>query len=289
MLSLKLRKKFHSIKRIGTYLSFRARVILVSSLVLLLSILFLTAFSLKLISTSIDLWTKKSTEETLERVLAHAPSPDLKLEVEEALQEYRQLKALQLPLKREIIRFGVLLSVLAFAISSVLIWLFIRHLTKPLERLTLAAKSIAEGNLGERLKMNGAPGEVSRLIDAFNHMVAALRNAQAELRKAERVAAWRDVAQVLAHEVKNPLTPIQLSIERIKKKWGKPEFEEVLEEDSEIILEEIERLKRLTREFSNFARPPRLSLRKEEIVEGHHIPPSGSRRFPHLFCCLAIV
>jgi two-component system nitrogen regulation sensor histidine kinase NtrY len=83
------------------------------------------------------------------------------------------------------------------------------------------------------------------------------------LMRAQKVAAWGEVARKLAHEIKNPLTPIQLSAQRIRKAWLKsdPEFDKVVSEGTRAIVDEVEALKTLVDEFAQFARMPVASLR----------------------------
>lgn len=87
---------------------------------------------------------------------------------------------------------------------------------------------------------------------------ADLAGAQKRLLRAERIAAWRDIAQRIAHEVKNPLSPIQVSIETLRKtkERGHPDWNDIFEESTTTILEEVEHLRRIVTEFSNFARLP---------------------------------
>src|SRR3970282_1904288 len=79
-----------------------------------------------------------------------------------------------------------------------------------------------------------------------------------ELLKAQRLAAWREVAQGIAHEIKNPLTPIQLSTQRLNKKYeqNSPDFQEILEESTPVIINQVKGLMELVNEFSRFARMP---------------------------------
>ena len=90
-----------------------------------------------------------------------------------------------------------------------------------------------------------------------------------QLIKAQRVAAWREVARRIAHEIKNPLTPIQLSIERARKKYlaNSPDYDQVFLEATDTITTQVKELKRLVDEFSRFARLPSL---KPEPVDIHH-------------------
>ncbi len=88
-----------------------------------------------------------------------------------------------------------------------------------------------------------------------------------ELIKAQKVAAWQEVAQRIAHEIKNPLTPIQLSAQRLRKKFGEkaPDFETIFEQSTEVIINEVNGLKRMVDEFSKFARMPAPQLTRQSL------------------------
>ncbi|TKB70505.1 MAG: HAMP domain-containing protein [Nitrospira sp.] len=90
-----------------------------------------------------------------------------------------------------------------------------------------------------------------------------------ELIKAQKVATWREVAQRIAHEIKNPLTPIQLSAQRLRKKFSEksPDFEAVFDESTNVIVNEVNSLKRLVDEFSKFARMPAPQLSRQSLHE----------------------
>ncbi|MFW6049700.1 MAG: sensor histidine kinase [Myxococcota bacterium] len=130
--------------------------------------------------------------------------------------------------------------------------------TRPLRELERAARRVGAGDL-ESTVGGHHTGEVGDALDAFNRMTRELKRTRAKLLRAERIAAWRDIARRIAHEVKNPLSPIQMSIETMRKTYAKrhPDFDEIFEESTIAILEEVERLKRIVSEFSQFARMPR--------------------------------
>jgi nitrogen fixation/metabolism regulation signal transduction histidine kinase len=103
-------------------------------------------------------------------------------------------------------------------------------------------------------------------------MTRDVRAAREELARAERVAAWREIAQRIAHEIKNPLTPIQMAIETLKRAQPKgPEvFDALFAESAQTILDEVQRLKHIVAEFSSFARMPQPQLKPcavGEVVE----------------------
>jgi two-component system nitrogen regulation sensor histidine kinase NtrY len=102
---------------------------------------------------------------------------------------------------------------------------------------------------------------------AYMGMVLAFEDLT-ELLKAQRLAAWREVAQRIAHEIKNPLTPIQLSAQRLRRRLAgdrSPEEKRLLEEATATIIQEVDGLKRLVDEFSRFARMPALTLRSTDL------------------------
>jgi two-component system nitrogen regulation sensor histidine kinase NtrY len=112
---------------------------------------------------------------------------------------------------------------------------------------------------------------VAEVVRAFNAMTQDLAAGRAKLAQAERVAAWREVARRLAHEIKNPLTPIAMSVETLRDAHakGRQDFPEIFDEGTQAIGEEVRRLKRIVDEFSRFARlpaPERAPVPAEELV-----------------------
>ncbi len=108
--------------------------------------------------------------------------------------------------------------------------------------------------------LKGPDGDYMGMVLAFDDLT--------ELLKAQRLAAWREVAQRIAHEIKNPLTPIQLSAQRLRRRLGgerRPEEKRILEEATSTIIQEVDGLKQLVDEFSRFARMPALSLKPTDI------------------------
>ncbi|MBX3269863.1 MAG: HAMP domain-containing protein [Sandaracinaceae bacterium] len=130
-------------------------------------------------------------------------------------------------------------------------------ITRPLGALESAASRVASGDMQTMITVSSG-GEVGKALSAFNRMTGQLKQAQSRLRRAERIAAWRDIARQIAHEIKNPLMPIQTSIETMRKAHARrlEDFDEIFDESTVAILEEVERLKRIVTEFSRFARMP---------------------------------
>jgi len=144
----------------------------------------------------------------------------------------------------------------------------VRRVTGRLGKVAAAAEAVAGGDLGVTIPP-GAQDEVGDLVRSFNLMTGDLRDARERLVRAERIAAWQEIARRIAHEIKNPLTPIQLSIETLRRahQLARPEFDEILEESTITILEEVQRLRRIVSEFSEFARMPKPELAPCDINE----------------------
>ncbi|MGF1469107.1 MAG: PAS domain-containing sensor histidine kinase [Sandaracinaceae bacterium] len=184
-----------------------------------------------------------------------------------ARAEERPLRARRLALRRTLA--GCLAATVGVALLLGLVLAV--GLARPLGELRRAADRVAEGAMDSTIRMRAA-GEVGRTLSAFNRMTAELQRAQARLLRAERIAAWRDIARRIAHEIKNPLMPIQTSIETMRKTHARrhPDFDEIFEESTATILEEVERLKAIVTEFSRFARLPRpspVSLDVREVAQ----------------------
>ncbi len=158
----------------------------------------------------------------------------------------------------EVLRAFLGLAGLGFALALIAgIWIS-RRITRPVEALTEAARQIGEGAPGVTVDEQGSR-EVKALVQTFNRMTGDLKSATDKLVASERVAAWQEVARRLAHEIKNPLTPIRMSLENlvIAAERNNPHFQKLVKDNAVVVLEEVERLKRIVDEFSSFARLPR--------------------------------
>lgn len=149
-------------------------------------------------------------------------------------------------------------------------YLISRRITRPIAQLQQGVGEIGAGNLTYQIAVQ-SKGEVGELADGFNKMAHALKQSLEEHRTAERIAVWRDVARQLAHEVKNPLFPIRLSVENLQAARNKPEiFENIFDECTDTIIEEVDRIRGLIDEFHQYARlpvPDRQPVNLNDIVE----------------------
>ena len=154
--------------------------------------------------------------------------------------------------------------VLAILLSS---WASAR-VTRPMVELARAAQDVASGNWDTSVPVQGQD-ELAKLADAFNRMTTELLAQKERLVQTERVAAWRELARRLAHELKNPLFPLQLTVENlVRAKSQNPEmFDEIFHESSETLLAEISNLKGIIGRFSEFSKMPQPHLQRVQVNE----------------------
>jgi signal transduction histidine kinase len=173
--------------------------------------------------------------------------------------------------RSEVLRAFLGLAGVGLLLSVVLGFLVSRRITRPVEALTDAALKIGGGTPGVKVDEPKAAGELKTLIDTFNRMTGDLKDATDKLVASERVAAWQEVARRLAHEIKNPLTPIRMSLETLLAASQRgpldDRFKGLFTESARAVLEEVDRLKRIVDEFSQFARLPHPQLAQHDLAE----------------------
>ena len=159
---------------------------------------------------------------------------------------------------------AVLIVVIAFFVSRILA----KGINTPIRSLVAGTEQISNGNLDYQVAVQ-TDDEFAILAGAFNRMVSDLKARTEELRRAEKIAAWQDIAQKLAHEIKNPLTPIQLSAQRLQRRYrnNPDDLSELLERCTQTIITEVEGLRRLLDEFSVLAQMPAPELSPVNLRE----------------------
>ncbi|MBN1898351.1 MAG: HAMP domain-containing protein [Spirochaetes bacterium] len=182
-----------------------------------------------------------------------------------SLQAYKQIELYKKPLVKGITTVTVITVGLFIILIAITASYFIaKGITEPIKVLLDGTRNIARGNLDFEIKYN-AKDEIKLLINAFNQMTRDLKASKQALFHAQRIAAWRDIARKIAHEIKNPLTPIKLSAERLLKKADSKDFKKILNKSVKTISKEVDTLKTLVTEFSEFARMPHLKLSVENL------------------------
>jgi two-component system, NtrC family, nitrogen regulation sensor histidine kinase NtrY len=157
---------------------------------------------------------------------------------------------------------------LAILLSS---WMAAR-VTRPVEQLAEAARQVAAGDWNTRVDV-ASRDELGELAEAFNRMTDELLGQKDRLVQTERVAAWRELARRLAHELKNPLFPLQLTVENLlRARQQRPElFDEIFRESTSTLLAEIANLKTIVGRFSEFSKMPEPRFQRidlNELVQG---------------------
>lgn len=192
-----------------------------------------------------------------------------KNQLEKSLSGYATLRLLRDSFVNQGLVWGAaILLVLLLSGFAVLAARRISHgISQPIQALTQAMRLIGAGDLSQRVRAQ-AKDEIQFLITSFNRMAEDLQISRESLQRAERAAAWRDAARQVSHEIKNPLTPIQLSLFRLRSVLPPQLLEgNDLKETFRIIEEELAAMRRLADEFSEFARMPALQFHPASLPD----------------------
>jgi nitrogen fixation/metabolism regulation signal transduction histidine kinase len=156
--------------------------------------------------------------------------------------------------------FGVLLGITAL-VTIVIGTALARGVTRRITRLGAALELVGKGDLSVRVPETGSD-ELTELAVTFNRMIAEVAQSRGRIEFLQRLSAWQEMARRLAHEIKNPLTPIQLAVEECHRKYQGDDahFRKLLDTTLEVVEEEIGTLRRLVGHFSRFARLPHVEL-----------------------------
>jgi signal transduction histidine kinase len=176
----------------------------------------------------------------------------------------RHLLELQQHIKAMAFSIAGIGMLLAIAVS---LWIAARF-TRPIEQLAEASREIAGGNWD--VQVEPGPGtELEQLAESFNTMTHQLIEQRERLVQSERVAAWRELARRLAHELKNPLFPLQITVENLvrARQVAPGEFDEIFKESTSTLLAEISNLKAIIGRFSDFSKMPKPQLQSVSLNE----------------------
>ncbi|MCU7493187.1 MAG: HAMP domain-containing protein [Ignavibacteria bacterium] len=153
-------------------------------------------------------------------------------------------------------------TILVIMISTILA----NRISSPIRGLTRATISVAGGDLNFEIR-NKQKGEIRDLVNGFNSMIRELQRSQAELAQMERESAWKEMARQVAHEIKNPLTPMKLAVQQLMIAYRdkSPKFDAIFDKVSKTIINQIDTLSNIASEFSGFARMPNLKVEKVDL------------------------
>ncbi|MBR9977813.1 MAG: HAMP domain-containing protein [Bacteroidetes bacterium] len=143
-----------------------------------------------------------------------------------------------------------------------------RQISRPLNELLHATRDITRGDLDRRVHITGS-AEIVDLMHAFNTMTARLRKSQEELAAAERELAWKEMAKQVAHEIRNPLTPMKLAVQHLQRAWQDraQHIGDIFEKVTHTLIDQIDSLSRISDEFSRFARMPKRNTARVDLED----------------------
>jgi nitrogen fixation/metabolism regulation signal transduction histidine kinase len=179
----------------------------------------------------------------------------------EVVKTYHQIESSRSEVYQGYLNVYALLLGITLVLTVPLGILLARGVTRRINRLSAAINLVAGGDLSVRVPVTGSD-ELTDLARTFNRMIGEMAQSRARIEFLQRIGAWQDMAQRLAHEIKNPLTPIQLAVQECHRKYGgdDPRYRALLDTTLEIVEEEVGTLRRLVGNFSNFARLPNAEL-----------------------------
>jgi two-component system nitrogen regulation sensor histidine kinase NtrY len=157
---------------------------------------------------------------------------------------------------------------LIFIIVGLFAVIIARQITAPLSLVQLNLGKIIYGRKNEPIKWE-RDDEIGALVKEYNKMISALENSAQKLAQSERESAWREMAKQVAHEIKNPLTPLKLGLQLLEKSWRDkdPKFDQKFERFSKSFVEQIESLSSIASEFSSFAKMPDTHIERINVFE----------------------
>jgi len=157
---------------------------------------------------------------------------------------------------------------LIFIVVGLFAVIIARQITAPLSFMQLNLSKIIYGKRNEPIKWE-RDDEIGALVNEYNKMIAALEQSAQKLAQSERESAWREMAKQVAHEIKNPLTPLKLGLQLLEKSWKDkdPKFDQKFERFSKSFVEQIESLSSIASEFSSFAKMPDTHIERINIFD----------------------
>ena len=171
-------------------------------------------------------------------------------------------------LKREILKIAAVVALAALIIGLLVSWWVSRRITRPVEELANGAREVASGHWDTKIDVSGSD-EIGQLAGAFNEMTGTLAAQKEKLVQTERVAAWRELARRLAHELRNPLFPLQITVENLQRarQLGPQQFQEVFSEATATLKAELANLNTIVGRFSDFSKMPTPEFSKVNVNE----------------------
>jgi len=161
-----------------------------------------------------------------------------------------------------------LVYLLMFIIAIAFAYLLSSYITRSIQTISDKMQQTRLNERNEKIILNAASSEIEILVEAYNNMIDQLEESAVKLAKSEREQAWREMAKQVAHEIKNPLTPMRLSVQSFERKFN-PEDKDIREklaEYSKTLIQQIDVMSSIAAAFSNFAKMPTQKREKIEVI-----------------------
>tara|TARA_B100000575_G_C23121074_1_gene648776 strand:- start:536 stop:1921 length:1386 start_codon:yes stop_codon:yes gene_type:complete len=154
-------------------------------------------------------------------------------------------------------------------VAFIIAYFISNFVTKSLDSIGATIKRTSLQNKNVKIDINNTPAEVVALIDSYNTMIDKLKDSAVKLAKSERETAWREMAKQVAHEIKNPLTPMRLTIQTFERRYSNGEkfTKERIKDFSDSLIQQIDTMSSIASAFSDFAAMPEPKKEKLNIVE----------------------
>jgi two-component system nitrogen regulation sensor histidine kinase NtrY len=194
---------------------------------------------------------------------------DHKHKIKTAVSEYTNLSTQRAGLKFTFMALFSAIAILLLLVSIIVGIIFANWILKPVNKLIVASKNVGSGDYDSHIISKKFNNEWDTLITTFNNMISKLEQQKQQLIISNKQNAWRDIARKIAHEIKNPLTPIQLSAERLKNRYRKEitTSPEVFDSCVDTIIRQVTCIGNLVKEFSDFARMPAPNMGNADIIK----------------------
>ena len=186
------------------------------------------------------------------------------LEIQIAQNNEEQKKELQ-----EFISRLALVYILMFLVAIALAYFLSSYITRSIQTISEKIKETRLNKRNEKITLNSASSEINSLVDSYNNMIDQLEESAVKLAMSEREQAWREMAKQVAHEIKNPLTPMRLSVQSFERKFNPndPKIKEKMSEYSETLIQQIDVMSSIASAFSDFAKMPTQRREKLDVVD----------------------
>lgn len=258
--------------------SYRIQIMVVVSLVSLVAALLMREFFLSNLTAYQEQVTELNSKEkvrdlhkTYTTILDSTELDVFNQDIEAVLRDLHKIEIAGDFFSRDMKRYSVGIVIVMITLTGSIFLLLFMIITRPLTRLLSATEQLKGGDFDVQIK-ESSYSPLNGLIIAFNNMVFELNQSRERLIEAEKQTIWQEMARAMAHEIKNPLTPIRLAAQRLEMKYYEKaeNLPEVLEKSLRIVNEEVDNLQSLVTAFSGFAKMPEAQFEHYDLNKQLH-------------------